>query len=575
MLEVEYFGIDLGTTNSCIAAITNGKPTIIEIDGEKTVPSVLANKNGDWIVGQSARNFQQIQPENCVSSVKRKMDDLTFKVHLGGTEMTPLEVSAKILGYVAKQASQKVGHEVKQVVITVPAWFKEVQRQTTLEAGRLAGLEVLQVINEPTAAAIAHDVKHLDEGKDENWIVFDLGGGTFDVSVLNVTSSTHEVLASVGNTFLGGDDFDKRLFDSFCRTIKDEFVVDPSESPIAAAKLRLIAEKAKISLSSETFVEISESLLVGEKAIHFKHKLTRSDFENLISDLILATMDKVQEALEEADLKVDDVHRMLLVGGSTRIPAIADALKERYGLDAETWVDPDLSVAMGAAIQSAVRSGASIDREVIEIAPHSLGIAALGAEDHIDGEELDHTQHPKTFATLIRRNSRLPSRSVKTFSKMFPEQERVDIVVYQGESSNTRNNTFLGECRIPLERANSPRLDVEFSYDKDGIVAITVREDDHDKGKSFKLNIASQGQVVDQSFELVDLEEIAPAEDLKIPDATNYLVEKIASHLQEIPDTNIEKKLAEYKVLLAEGDDAKMDDLEEELYEWLDGKEED
>ncbi len=575
----KYFGIDLGTTNSCIAVIEGGKAKVIEIDGEATTPSVLAYREGEWLIGRKARNHMKVAPDQAVSSIKRKMDDLDYRADLAGHKLSPIEISAKILEGLTKQAGNQLGCPIKKVVITVPAWFKEGQRQATLAAGKLAGLEVLQIANEPTAAAIAHESKHLEEGLEEKWVVYDLGGGTFDVSVLNVTANTHEVLSSVGNTFLGGDDFDRRLAERFQTLVKDRHNLDPTRDPIVTARLRHLAEQVKIALSDKTEFTVSEPLVLEGKTVMLEDTVTRREFEDMIADLIESTHEKLSEALSQAQLEASRVSRLLMVGGSTRIPMVAERLKERFGLDGENWVDPDLSVALGAAFQSAIRSGGFFERDVVDICPHSLGIAAIGHEDEMLGLP-QPGRHPRTFAPLIRRNSRLPAVASKSFYKVHPEQDMVNIVVYQGESSNNEANTLVGEFTVQLENSDDVKIDVSFHYDHSGIIQIKVDEPGQKNPKSYSMDLSKS---IESNSDLAkglswDDEAFDEEDDLlgeKDNEATNFLIEKIAARLKIEPNPEVADKLSRYKVAMNAGEDDDLDDLEADLYDWLEQNEAD
>ena len=575
--QSDFFGIDLGTTNSCIATIKDGKLSIIDIDGAATTPSVLAYKDGEWVIGQKAKNHMQVEPSEAVSSIKRRMDDLSYMTKIGGESLTPIEVSAKILRRLVDGAKASCGKDIEKVVITVPAWFKEGQRQATLAAGKLAGLSVAQIVNEPTAAAIAHDASHVAPGQEEKWVVYDLGGGTFDVSVLNVTNTAHEVLASVGNTFLGGDDFDRRLAERFISKIKDEHNVDPLEDPVARARLFHIAERTKIELSRETEVELNEPFTIKGKSILLTEVITRDDFEMLIKDLLDSTLEKVNEALSEAKVSKDEVTRLLLVGGSTHMPCVAEYLKERFGWDGESWVDPDRSVALGAAIQSAVAAGSYYDREIVEISPHSLGIAALGHEDEQEPEAFDDNKPARTFSPLIRRNTRLPATVVKTFHKMHPEQERVEISVFQGESSHNDHNTFVGQFYAALQNRFDRRIDVRFTYNLDGTIIIGVEEPGQKSVRSYAMDLsknADENSEAREDWALLDhdVKDIEKSTEAMEAETTNFLIEKVSQKLTQKADEAVAAKLAQYRTLLQAGEDDALDDLEQELYDWLEGE---
>ena len=321
-------GIDLGTTNSCIAVIETEEPRVINIDGDATMPSVVAYKEGEWLVGKAAYNHLWVSPEEAVASIKRKMDDLDYRVQIGGSELSPVDISAKILQALIQSAEQELQQRLRNVVITVPAWFQETQRQATLAAGQQVGLNVIQIINEPTAAAIAHQNIPINDSQEEKWLVYDLGGGTFDVSVMNVTTAAYEVLASTGNTFLGGDDFDQRLAEKFTAYLRDQHNIDPNSDNVAKIRLRLLAEQTKVKLSSEPRVQLSEPISIGSKVYLLDYTITREEFEELIEDLVSSTEEKAVQALSDAGVDAANLSRLLLVGGSTRIPLITTRLQK-------------------------------------------------------------------------------------------------------------------------------------------------------------------------------------------------------------------------------------------------------
>jgi molecular chaperone DnaK len=584
LIQENHYGIDLGTTNCCISRLKDGQSEVISVFGQRTMPSVLALRAGEWIVGAAAKNIQMVDPKSAASSIKRYMGDLGHRFSLCGVDLTPIEASAQLLRGLVEEAQRSTGDRIEKVVITVPAWFQENQRQATLAAGKAAGLDVVQIINEPTAAALAYDLKEVSSGDEEHWLVYDLGGGTFDVSVLTVTDSTHEVKASLGNSFLGGDDFDRRLAERLVIKIKDKYNLDPESDPIAMAHLRHAAERAKIMLSDETEVEVQESISIGGKPVLISETFTRSEFEELIRDLIDSSLEKVTEALSESGLGADAMHRLLLVGGSTRIPLIAAALKEVTGLDAEAWVDPDEAVARGAALQAASRAGAWLKRTMVDIAPHSLGIATLGHEDELLGRMPEGDEHPRTFGPVIRRNSRLPAQSVKTFYKLHPSQTMFQVAVYQGESTNTRQNTLIGEFMVPLKNQEDTRVDVRFRYDLNGSIVVGVEEPGHnvlttysmDLSKSAEANSQRSGLLVAGEADEDDWDEGAEEgvdrAQLEVQKTSNYLIEKVLSLLALEPDATVERRVVEYRAHLAAGCDDEMDEAEEFLFDWVESK---
>ncbi|MFT5083322.1 MAG: molecular chaperone DnaK [Lentisphaeria bacterium] len=572
-------GIDLGTTNSCIALIHGGEPKVLSIDGRLTMPSVVAYRDGEWLVGEAARNHLWVAPHEAVASIKRKMDNPHYRVMLGNEEFSPIDISAKILQALVQAAEKESQCQLQKVVITVPAWFQEAQRQATLAAGRQAGLEVLQIINEPTAAAIAHQHIPIAEGEEEKWLVYDLGGGTFDVSVLNVTSAAYEVLASQGNTYLGGDDFDHRLAEHFVAHIRNQHNVDPLADKVLQARLHLLAEQTKMRLSSETMVHLEEPIGMGTDTFLLDLTLTREEFEQMIDDLVSSTVEKALQALAEAGIAPSSLTRLLLVGGSTRIPLIAERLVQRFGLEPETWLDPDLSVAIGASVRGAITQGEVFERSVVDICPHTLGIAAMGEEDLEVGSEFfdSSNAHPLTFAPLIRRNSRLPAHFVRTFYKSFDKQQSAQIAVYQGESSNTRQNAFIGEFTVDLQNQHDSKLDVSFGYDLNGTINISVKEAGNQQGRVYTMDLSrspdANSELGGFSEHVLTHEEASAVE--HSPAVTNYLIEKVSQRL-EADGTKVlagmHDQLQRYKTLLEQDDDEALDEVEDLLYEWLESE---
>lgn len=578
-MKKAVFGIDLGTTNSCIALIKDGKPAeLITIDGAKTVPSVVAYDGKNWLVGMAAKNYSRIFPLKSVESIKRKMGYLDYKVNIDGSSLSPIAISAKILNYLKTSAQSALDCEVNDVVITVPAWFTHEQRQATIMAGEQAGLKVIRLINEPTSAAIAYDKEILHEEDREHWLVYDLGGGTFDVSVLSVAKYSKEVLATTGNSYLGGDDFDHRIVQMFKEKIHHDNNFDPSEDPVMMAKLGHIAEESKISLSTNTEVTINEPIKTKNHQTELNYTFKRVEFEEMIEDLIDSTVQKSRQAIEEANISIEDLDRLLLVGGSTRIPCVTDRLCTEFQISPEKYIDPDLCVAVGAAHQAALVQGLSFEQTVVDVCPHSVGLAVMGKEDKLDENPLDllelQKNHPLTFAPLIRRNTPLPARFLKTFYKAFAEQEKAGITIYQGESSLTPENKFIGEFFVDLQDSTTKEVQVEFAYDLNGMINIGVRErTDSEKVTKYCLDLNS---LIDNDGE--DQLFIAAADD---PDqsshqqeVTNFLINKVSSLLQESPtdNTEIEAKLEHYKTILTGENHEEIDDLEDYLYDWVDAQ---
>jgi molecular chaperone DnaK len=592
------YGIDLGTTNSCIARFTGaGALEVIPIDGGPTVPSVVAFDGREWLCGRRAANHAMLEPPNAVRSIKRHMGEEYYRVRLCGEELSPVQVSAKILAYLKAQAEAAIGEAIRKVVITVPAWFNEPQRRATVAAGEMAGLTVTRIINEPTAAALAYRANGARDAAEERWLVYDLGGGTFDCSILAVSGTCKEVLASCGNTFLGGDDFDHRIVLHLVDRIRDRHGIDPSADPLAMARLRHLAEQAKIRLSTEVEAPIHDHFEIGGRHLDLVTALTRGAFNALIEDYLESTLAKARQALEEAGITAVNIERVLLVGGSTRIPRVQERVAQALGSEPEAYVDVDLSVALGAAAQAGLDAGLSFAQVVVDIAPHALGVATLGDEDERSATAMfarglfdedgpaegtwDH--HPLTFVPIIRKNTRLPARFVEEFYTTIDEQEVIEVAVYQGESRNTRDNVHVGAFFVPLPPmpAGSP-VQIGFEYDQNGLIRVSVSE----KGGALKrytmdLNRSATGNSEPELRRRpLTVDEGSEDGDGSAGDAAgvlNFLIERVERRLAEGPEEahpEIREQLASYQEQLAAGDDERLDGLEEALYAWLDAGDE-
>ena len=465
------YGIDLGTTNSCIARFTGaGALEVIPIDGQPTVPSVVAFDGREWLCGRRAANHAMLEPHNAVRSIKRHMGEEHYRVRLCGEDISPVQVSAKILAYLKEQAQQAIGDVIREVVITVPAWFNEPQRRATVAAGEMAGLTVTRIINEPTAAALAYRADGVGDAGEERWLVYDLGGGTFDCSILAVSGTCKEVLASCGNTFLGGDDFDHRIVLHLVDGIRDRHGI--RSVPRIRSPWRVSGtwpSRPRSGSPPRSRPRIHDHFEIGGRHLDLVTALTRGTFNALIEDYLESTLAKARQALEEARITAANIERVLLVGGSTRIPKVQERVAQVLGIEPEAYVDVDLSVALGAAAEAALDAGLSCSQVVVNIAPHALGVAVLGDEDERsdaakfslmvgarglfdeDGPAegaMDH--HPLTFVPIIRKNARLPARFVEEFYTTIDEQEVIEVAVYQGESRNTRDNVHVGAFFVPL-----------------------------------------------------------------------------------------------------------------------------
>lgn len=482
----KIIGIDLGTTNSAVAVLEGGEAKIIpNPEGNRTTPSVVSFKNGEIQVGEVAKR-QAVTNLNTVASIKRYMGDASYKVEIEGKKYTPQEISAMTLQYLKGYAEEYLGEKVTKAVITVPAYFNDAQRQATKDAGKIAGLEVERIVNEPTAAALAYGLDKVDH--EEKILVFDLGGGTFDVSILELGDGVFDVLATSGDNHLGGDDFDNKIIDHLVSEFKKENGIDLSQDKMAMQRLKDAAEKAKKDLSGVTQTQISLPFITAGAAgpLHLEMTLTRAKFDQLTADLVERTKDPVRRALSDAGLSQSEIDQVILVGGSTRIPAVVEAVRKETGKEPNKSVNPDEVVAMGAAIQGGVISGDVKDIVLLDVTPLSLGIETMGG----------------VFTKLIDRNTTIPTSKSQVFSTAADNQPAVDVHVLQGERPMAQDNKTLGRFQltdIPPAPRGVPQIEVTFDIDKNGIV--NVRAKDLGTQKEQAITIKSSSGLSDEEIE--------------------------------------------------------------------------
>ena len=555
----KIIGIDLGTTNSCVAVLEGKEVTVIpNSEGTRTTPSVVAfTKDGERLVGNIAKRQAVANHNRTISSIKREMGS-DYKVKIDDKEYTPQEISAMILSKLKADAESYLGQKVTQAVITVPAYFSDSQRQATKDAGKIAGLEVLRIINEPTAAALAYGLDK-EENKNQKVLIYDLGGGTFDVSILEIGDGVFEVLATNGNTRLGGDDFDQRIMDYIVDQFKKENGIDLSKDPAAMQRIKEAAEKAKIELSGVTKTSISLPFITADQngPKHIDMELTKAKFNELTADLVEKTVGPTMNALKDAGLKASDLAKVILVGGSTRIPAVIDKVKEITGKDPYKGINPDECVAIGAAIQAGVLAGDVKDVLLLDVTPLSLGIETLGG----------------ICTKLIERNTTIPTKKSQIFSTASDNQTSVEIHVLQGEREFAKDNKTLGRFSLvgiaPAPRG-IPQIEVTFDIDANGIVSVSAVDKATNKSQSITLTASSNLSEKDIDEAVKDAEKYAD-EDKKRKESVEakngaeqliFTIEKFVKDNGDKVDEN-DKKTIEDAVKDAREKLAKTDDVSE------------
>ncbi len=563
-------GIDLGTTNSCVAVIEGGEPVVIaNVEGNRTTPSVVGfSKTGERLVGQVAKRQAVANPDRTISSIKRQMGS-DYKVDIDGKKYTPQEISAMVLSKLKADAESYLGDTVTEAVITVPAYFTDSQRQATKDAGKIAGLEVKRIINEPTAAALAYGI---DKEADQKVMVYDLGGGTFDVSIIEMGEGVQEVLATAGNNHLGGDDFDQRIIDWLAAEFKKENGVDLKGDKMAMQRLKEAAEKAKIELSGVTSSAINLPFITMTEAgpLHLDTTLTRAKFNELTADLVEATMGPVRQAISDSGLKTSEIDKVLMVGGSSRIPAVQDAVKSYTGKEPFKGINPDECVAIGAALQAGVLGGDVKGLLLLDVTPLSLGIETLGG----------------VCTKIIERNTTIPSKKSQIFSTAADNQTSVEIHVLQGEREFAKDNKTLGMFHLDgilPARRGTPQIEVTFDIDANGIVHVSAKDLGTGKEQSISITASSNMSKDDIDRAVKEAEQFAEEDKLRkeAVDTRNAadqmvfqcekLLEENGDKFDEADKTDIQSKVDALKEAL-KGEDinlikSRQDELQSKFYE--------
>ena len=567
-MNEKIYGIDLGTTNSCISLIEAGRPRVVPIDGDGIVPSVVSFDGSETLVGRRALNRYAAFPEESVRSVKRLMGG-PDKIKAAGRTYDPEDISAAILGYLRDEAQRIEGHEVRRVVVTVPAYFSDAQRRATIDAGERAGLKVERIVNEPTAAALFYDKLRVsrEDGLDEDgahWrraLVYDLGGGTFDVSILRM-GEIIEVLSSTGDTRLGGDDFDERLLELMLMRIEEEGGPSLMGYRPAIARLRTAAERAKIELSTRASALIEEANIPTPDGTRcsLSMEITREAFQALTAYLIDRTIDFIMKALDEADLRPGDIDRVLLVGGMTRMPAVSERLAELFGDVSMPVVDPDRSVALGAAIQGGIISGEETDQILLDVTAHTLSTAALSGDGLL-------------CVPIIPRNTPIPATRSRMFYSMAQNQRTATVEVYQGESGLPKENTLIGRTVLQLAKAEEHcPIVIEYAYDLNGIIRVTAEQKGYSRRTEVRMDSRNPaGEAMQEINEMAD--DGADAAPTVIP--VNFVTNRARKKLEGMPHGEerdaFEKLLAAYEeALLTES--GEIDEIEDDLIEAMENR---
>ncbi|MFP4654176.1 MAG: molecular chaperone DnaK [Methanohalobium sp.] len=549
----KILGIDLGTTNSCMAIMEGGEPTVIpNAEGSRITPSVVGfSKKEELLVGQVAKRQLIANPDNTVYSIKRHMGEQDYKVTLQDKEYTPQEISAKILRKMKDDAEEYLGQELQDAVITVPAYFNDAQRQATKDAGRIAGFNVKRIINEPTAAALAYGI---DKEEEQKILVYDLGGGTFDVSILDIGEGVYEVVSTTGDSHLGGDDFDQRLVSHLVKMFKEQEGIDLSNDRSALQRLTDAAEKAKVELSSVTTTNVNLPFITADANGQPKHldiDVSRSQFQQLTEDLVEETVDLMQKALKDGNLTAKDIDKVLLVGGSTRMPAVTDAIKKVVGKDPYKNINPDEAVAVGAAIQGGVLSGEAEELLLLDVTPLTLGIETEGG----------------VMTPLIERNTTIPTKKTQIFSTAEDNQTAVDVHVLQGERPMAKDNKSLGRFRlegIPAAPRGVPQIEVTFDIDANGILHVSAKDLGTNKEQS--ITIEKPGALSEEEIDQMVKEAEEHAEEDK--------KRKEEVEVRNRADTLVhsaDKTLEDAKEVITEDEKSKIENAKSELQEALKG----